>query len=97
MVGKSTSGRGATGSKKKARIPARASAIVRSEVATGRLINGAERFTKTPRAPVRLVFHESVHVVANGSDVGRAGQRRGRQPELCRGSIPGLRSIRRRS
>src|ERR1700685_386206 len=45
MVGNSTCGSGATGSKRKAITPESARAAVSSEVATGRLMNGAERFT----------------------------------------------------
>ena len=44
IVGKSICGSGATGRTRNARIPARAIAAVRSAVATGRSINGAERF-----------------------------------------------------
>ena len=44
IVGKSTRGRGDTGSKRKAIAPASASPIVRSVVATGLLMKGAEMF-----------------------------------------------------
>ncbi len=44
MVGKSTCGRGATGSWKKAKMPASAMPIVSSVVATGRAMKGAEMF-----------------------------------------------------
>src|SRR5208337_3333845 len=43
MVGKSTCGSGATGRNRKAITPERKIAIVTSEVATGRRINGAEK------------------------------------------------------
>ena len=44
MVGKSTCGSGATGSRKKAIAPASATPKVSSVVATGRAMKGAERF-----------------------------------------------------
>src|SRR5271166_3559565 len=44
MVGKSTCGRGATGSKRNATPPAKAMAITSKVVATGREINGPEIF-----------------------------------------------------
>src|SRR5438270_1569428 len=47
MVGKSTCGSGETGSLKNAKMPASASPIVSSVVATGRSINGVERLTAT--------------------------------------------------
>src|SRR6202050_5352901 len=50
MVGKSTSGSGATGSTVKAIAPARATATVSSVVATGRRLNGEEMFM--PALPV---------------------------------------------
>src|SRR5450631_1051378 len=43
MVGKSTSGRDATGNRLYATEPARSSARLNSEVATGRRMNGADR------------------------------------------------------
>src|SRR5208337_5616381 len=56
-VGKSTSGRGATGSTAYATAPARAIATVSSVVATGRRMKGAEIFM--PALPVlRLRFLE---------------------------------------
>ena len=48
MVGKSTWGRGETGKKRKARIPARAMPTVSSVVATGLLMKGAEMFMPGP-------------------------------------------------
>src|SRR2546423_15263294 len=45
IVGKSTCGSGETGSLKNANMPASASPIVSSVVATGRSINGVERLT----------------------------------------------------
>jgi hypothetical protein len=47
IVGKSTCGRGETGRSLNARLPAMNRAIVRSVVATGRLMNGAEMFDET--------------------------------------------------
>src|SRR5262245_61014775 len=52
MVGNSTCGIGATGRSRKAIAPASASARVNSDVATGRLINGAEMFTAPPLKPL---------------------------------------------
>ena len=49
MVGKSTCGSGATGSTVNAMAPAMATAMVSSVVATGRRMNGAERFMQAPR------------------------------------------------
>src|SRR5215469_4288186 len=51
IVGKSTCGKGATGSFENAKMPARAIPIVSNVVATGRLINGADGFTAA-RSPV---------------------------------------------
>ena len=48
-VGKSTCGSGATGSSGNAATPINASAPISSDVATGRLILGSERFTQPPR------------------------------------------------
>ena len=48
MVGKSTAGRGATGSVRTARIPAMAMPKVSSVVATGLLMKMAERFIPVP-------------------------------------------------
>ena len=53
-TGKSTSGRGATGSRKKATMPARVTAMVSSVVATGRRMKGAERFRGMNSGPKRL-------------------------------------------
>src|SRR5262249_22646598 len=47
IVGKSTWGSGATGNLKNAKRPASARPIVRSVVATGRSINGLDRFTSS--------------------------------------------------
>src|SRR3981081_93695 len=49
MVGKSTCGSGATGRSGNAAMPATATAIVNSEVATGRRMNGSEIFTALAR------------------------------------------------
>src|SRR5258708_1424848 len=48
IVGKSTCGSGATGSLKNAKMPASASPIVSRVVATGRSMNGVDRFTTGP-------------------------------------------------
>src|ERR1700691_2621018 len=48
IVGKSTSGSGATGSTKKAIAPAKATATVSSVVATGRRMEGADTFMPAP-------------------------------------------------
>ena len=48
MVGKSTCGSGATGSTANAMAPAMATAIVSSVVPTGRRMNGAEMFMRSP-------------------------------------------------
>ena len=63
IVGKSTWGSGETGSRPQARIPLRARPIVRSVVATGRLMKGAEMFMPTPDP---------------AGSAARAGRRRGR-------------------
>src|ERR1700691_5380642 len=55
IVGKSTSGRGATGSTSKAIAPARAIATVSSVVATGRRMKGAELIMPV-LPPPRLQF-----------------------------------------
>src|SRR6202167_5959301 len=55
IVGKSTSGRGATGSTSNAIAPARATVTVSSVVATGRRMNGAEIFMPAlPVLPLRF-------------------------------------------
>jgi hypothetical protein len=46
MVGKSTCGSGDTGRKRNATTPDRKIAIVMSEVATGRRMNGAEKLAE---------------------------------------------------
>src|SRR5579863_2677041 len=51
MVGKSTWGRGETGSRRKATAPARAIAIIRSVVATGLRMNNSEKFMTLPATP----------------------------------------------
>src|SRR5580692_3353855 len=55
IVGKSTSGRGATGSTSYATAPARAIATVSSVVATGRRMNGSERFMRFGRSAFGLL------------------------------------------
>ena len=52
MVGKSTCGSDATGRNGKAAMPTNATAAISSEVATGRWMNGSERFTAP--SPPRL-------------------------------------------
>src|SRR5271165_890057 len=54
IVGKSTCGRGETGSTRNAIPPAMATAMVSSVVATGRLMKGAEIFMLVPPGPARL-------------------------------------------
>src|ERR1700691_3634662 len=54
-VGKSTCGRGDTGRIRKATIPASAMAMVRSVVATGRLINNSEIF-------IALIYYQTILV-----------------------------------
>ena len=49
MVGKSTCGSGATGNTTKAIAPVMPMAMVSSVVPTGRRMNGAERFMRSPR------------------------------------------------
>src|SRR5215813_3225052 len=57
MTGNSTEGREATGRKRYASAPTSSSAMLSSEVATGRLMKGAEMFTRTcPRS-----FDDVVH------------------------------------
>ena len=51
MVGKSTCGSGATGRNGKAAMPTNAIAAISSEVATGRRMNGSERFMRSPSPP----------------------------------------------
>src|SRR6185437_11236486 len=48
MTGNSTEGRDATGRNRYASAPTSSSATLRSEVATGRLMNGAAMFTGPP-------------------------------------------------
>src|SRR5436309_2543246 len=85
MVGNSTCGRAATGSKRKATTPTRASAIVRSVVAIGLLMKGAEMFMPVrgralPDSQVRNGVHRGV------SPIDRT---RGKRPGLYRGSASG--------
>jgi hypothetical protein len=49
MVGKSICGNDATGRNGNAAIPANATAAIKSEVATGRRMNGSERFIVSNR------------------------------------------------
>src|ERR1019366_7377969 len=55
MVGKSTCGNGDTGSTRKAEAPDNTKAAVRSVVAMGRLMKGAEKFTAMSEAAVTPV------------------------------------------
>ena len=55
IVGKSTVGRAATGRNRKATAPMSATAMVSSEVPTGRLMKGAEMFMPAP-APALLAW-----------------------------------------
>ena len=45
IVGKSTCGNGATGNSRNAAMPTSATALISSEVATGRRMKGSEMFT----------------------------------------------------
>src|SRR5580692_2124041 len=65
IVGKSTWGSDETGRKLYARIPARATAAVKSDVPTGRRINRAERFISPP-PPAALRPGEPSHARAAG-------------------------------
>src|SRR2546430_4206147 len=69
IVGNSTWGRGDTGSSRKATNPARASPPVRSVVATGLAMKGAETFTLVPGGA--------------SSRAARAGRTRDRSPASC--------------
>ena len=60
IVGKSTLGRAATGSKRKATAPTSATAIVRSVVATGRRMKGAEMFMRA-WAPTQLRWNATLY------------------------------------
>src|SRR5438445_5914026 len=70
MVGNSTCGMGDTGRRRNARPPARASARVRREVATGRLMKRAEMLTPPPPAPL----HRSARPAAVARAAGPAGR-----------------------
>src|SRR5215467_6525230 len=71
IVGKSTCGRGATGSFRYAKKPASAMPRVKSVVATGRLMNGADGFTCHP--PGQQFRH-----LGGGATHGPAGRSRDR-------------------
>src|SRR6202453_2616755 len=81
IVGKSTWGRGETGSTLKAIPPAIAIAAVSRVVATGRRMKGAERVMRDLAAPVRGLRRGAVsrRIVAPGC------QRRCRSPAWCTG------------
>ena len=80
MVGKSTCGSGDTGSNRNAAMPASATPMVSSAVATGRAMKVADRFmTGRPvdRRPVRC--GRRAHCAQRGAHANRAGARPGRQ------------------
>src|SRR5580700_7135120 len=79
MVGKSTWGSGETGNTLKAIPPAIAIAAVSRVVATGRRMNGAERFMRDLPAPVRGLRRGAVRIFAPGC------QRRCKSRVWCRG------------
>ncbi len=70
IEGKSTCGKGETGSTKKAQMPASARPMVSSTVATGRRTKGSERFTVRPPATHRAWVPSA----------GPGGRRPGRSP-----------------
>src|SRR6185369_14150103 len=90
MVGKSTCGRGDTGRRRKASTPASTSPMASRVVATGRFMNGAERFMKNPYHP-RLDRHPPLIQEGEGGWLASspaavpAGQRPDRSPAWCRG------------
>src|SRR6185503_17152040 len=73
IVGKSTCGSGATGSRRNAAAPASANPNVNNVVATGRLMNGAERFTAVPARALRR--DQSVDVRSRGAPADRTRDR----------------------
>src|ERR1700679_3053998 len=79
MVGKSTWGGGENGRTLKAIPPAIAIAAVSRVVATGRRMNGAERFMRDLPAPVRGLRRGVVRIFAPGC------RRRCRSLAWCRG------------
>src|SRR5215831_15067970 len=93
IVGKSICGRGDTGRKLKATAPASATAAVNSVVATGRWMNGAERFTTREQERVHRLPPRRGHGEAWQPDDRRTDTRRG----LCRASKAGSKAGRRRS
>ncbi len=66
-TGKSISGRGATGSRPKATMPARAMAMVSRVVATGRRMKGAEIFRGMNSGPKRWRFSAPVPRASPGA------------------------------
>ena len=74
MVGKSTSGSGATGSKLKANMPNKASPAASNVVAIGRWINGALRFIASFHG--RLATAETLTQVVHGEEDHRRGKQR---------------------
>src|SRR5579883_2632200 len=59
MVGKSTCGKGDTGSRRNAATPDNATAAVNKVVATGRLIKGAERLIHAPTGSEGLLADDA--------------------------------------
>src|ERR1700678_3642112 len=90
IVGKSTCGNGDTGSTVNAIAPAIAIATVSSVVATGRWINGAERFMTSPQPLAGL------HVVSSSSlkTAPQDYRRRYRSPASYTTSGPGSKATR---
>src|ERR1700678_2729865 len=76
-VGKSTCGRGDTGSTRKAAAPDNTTAAVRSVVAMGRLMNGADRFMARPTFAAREVRAGAAEAPGAACDPGRAKAQRG--------------------
>src|SRR5580700_2661589 len=66
IVGKSTCGKGETGSTLNEIAPAMARPTVSSVVATGRRMNGAETFITYPPVPARRPYHAGPTCVPSG-------------------------------
>ncbi len=75
MVGKSTLGSGATGKRGKATMPVSATAIIKSEVATGRRMKGAEMFMARSSRPPALQARWRQPWSRVASDIGRSPRR----------------------
>src|SRR6202047_2929230 len=83
MVGKSTCGRAETGNTLNATAPARARAMVRSAVATGRLMNGVDKLIASPLELTRGAhFRNDAH--ANQRLFWRGGRSRYKSRAWCR-------------